>query len=154
LAFWNRKNKAAEAEQKENRAALFESVLQSRYAEFFYALDIPRVHAQVVSKEDATKCGRLIMNYIVHNPEESKAFARALLIDGDPRLRDPVWVATHEAKAGGTGPVHQLTYRAIETLVSNNTSLFCFGAVDCMAVMGKRALMEMGIWKPGAAGTA
>lgn len=145
LAFFKGKQKRGQIDQRHSRAALLEPLFNGRHAEFFNALDIPRVHGYEVSDDAAATCGRHIVTYIAHNPEEAAAFAQGLMkwqTKGDPRPADPVLAAESENQYGAKGDVHLVSYRAIEALMTNNKSLTCFRSLDYGRVVEERMKLE------------
>lgn len=137
--------RAGKITEREARKVFLEPLFDDRFAEFFRALDVPMMIDLRVDNDAARKCGRLIMNYIAHNPEEGALFMNGLKkwsTKGSGELYDPVVAADSERKFGAKGAIHLVSYRAIETLMRNN-SLDCFRGVDHGKVMEYRAVMEL-----------
>lgn len=129
---------------RRTNAEIISPLFQGRFGDFYLALDVPLERDQQVSKEDATKCGRHIMNYLAHNPEEAALFTRGLSrwnIKGSNALCDPVTAASSEVIYDAKAEVHATSYRAIESLIKQN-NLACFKTVDRIGLM--TCLTEIG----------
>ena len=121
------------ANEREARKVFIEPLFADRFAEFFRALDIPMNLGMRCDNQAAYRCGRLIMGYLAHNPDEGGLFMRGLRkwrTKGTNQLGDPVESAESERKYNAKGEIHLVAYRAIEALMTNNPALPCFQAVD------------------------
>jgi hypothetical protein len=146
LAVVKANKKQSNIQQRQSRATLLEPLFNERYSEFFNALDVPMVHGYVVTADNAEKCGRHIVNYIAHNPQEGAVFTQGLRkwhTKGDVGPLDPVLAAESETKFDAKGEIHLVSYRAIEALMTNNKSLTCFNAVDFGGVVEERTNLEL-----------
>lgn len=139
-------NRHSKNEQRRSRATLLAPMFNGRYAEFFEALDIPRLYGSVMMEDDADSCGRHIVNYIAHNPEESFVFSQGLMrwrTKGGSQLCDPILAAETETLLDEKAEIHLVSYRAIEALMINNRSLRCFHSIDLGQVVAEIARIEL-----------
>jgi len=137
VAFLKGKSAAKASAQRHVKLAVIEPWFQERFAEFYMALDVPYSLDEEPDWETAHQCGRLIMNYLAHNPSEADIFYRGLLgwtrnDMGVGGLCDPAEAAECELLAE-KGEIHFISYHAIKALMKNN-SLPCFRTVDLAAV--------------------
>lgn len=146
LAFFKSKAKVDAIDERENRKALIEPVFGGRFSEFFKALDIPILHGSHVSEADAHQCGRHIMTYLAHNPQEGALFLQGLKkwqTKGSHQLCDPVTAAKSERDYDAKAEIHLVSYRAVEALMANNNNLRCFRSINFGKVMEERMILDL-----------
>ena len=133
---------------RESGKLLLEPLFAGRFAKFFTTLDVPILDWAELNDADAEKCGRHIMAYLAHNPEEGALFIRGLQkwkTKGAHHPLDPVIAAESENMSQRKGEIHLASYRAIESLMTNNRQLTCFRAVCLPTVTLYRGLLEIGM---------
>lgn len=145
LFLFKAKKNADKMDRRMQFLPIIEPLFQSRYSDFFMALDIPLVSGYSISEADAERCGRLIMNYLAHNPEEAAIFVKGLdkwKTVGSNSLCDPVTAAQSEKMYDAKGEIHLTSYRAIEALMTNNKNLKCFGSINYGKIIQYRTMIE------------
>lgn len=145
ILFIKAKGNASRVEKRERVKEVIEPMFGDRFAEFFFALDMPTFKWEEVSETEAHQCGRHIMNYIAHNPTETTEFMNGLknwTTKGDPNLCDPVTAAKAENTYNAKGAIHAVSYRAVEAVMTNNR-IKCFEKVDLAGVTAARAMLEL-----------
>lgn len=133
LSFFKAKKKVNKINRREEVKAVIEPLFRERFSEFFYALDVPTLPGHELTTQEAHQCGRHIMNYLAHNPEEAAVFMEGLdkmRTKGSLVLPDPVSAAQDEGTLNDKGRIHLTSYRAIQTIMTNNRTLRCFGKVS------------------------
>lgn len=131
--------------ERQNRKVFIEPLFTGRFADFFNALDIPKKPGRMTSEADAHQCGRHIMNYIAHNPDEGALFMRGLekwRTKGDDRPCHPATAANDERRLDCKGEIHLVGYRAIEALTANNSDLRCFASINPAEIRARRLELE------------
>ncbi len=132
IAFFNIKKKEYNNNQRKVISEIISPLFKERYGEFYKSLDIPYVLFDYGPESDAIKCGRHIVNYISHNPEEAAQFIEGLkfwTLKGSSSLCDPIEAAKCEVGQNIKRHIHLVSYRAIEALMMHN-NLPCFNSVD------------------------
>ena len=145
LAFFKSKRKVDAIDERNNRKALIEPIFGGRFSEFFKALDMPILHGFHVGEADAHQCGRHIMNYLAHNPQEGAIFLQGLKkwqTKGSYQLCDPVTAAESERTYDVKAEIHLVSYRAVEALMTNNKNLQCFGSINFGKLVEQRMMLE------------
>jgi hypothetical protein len=146
LVIFNSSENEKRRSHRDGRKVLLEPLFGGQFAEFFAALDIPVLNGSDVNEADADKCGRHIMTYLAHNPEEGATFMKGLerwKAEGSHQLCHPVAAALAETVSNAKCEVHLVSYRAIESLMANNTQLRCFKAVDFDKLASYRRTTEL-----------
>lgn len=145
VMFLKSQGTVAKSNERRNRKIFIEPLFTGRFADFFNALDIPRIPGRTISDADAHQCGRHIMNYIAHNSGEGVLFMQGLekwRTKGDDRPCHPVTAATDERRLKAKGEIHLVSYRAIDALMTNNPNLRCFDSINPAAIRGRRQELE------------
>lgn len=146
IYFFKSKKKVDKIVERDNRKLLIEPLFGNKFAEFFMALDMPKLNEQRFDYHEAHKCGRHIMTYLAHNPEEGSLFLQGLKkwqTKGSQQLCDPVTAAQSERDYDAKGEIHLVSYRAVESLMKNNKSLTCFRPIDFDQLVLGRIELEM-----------
>lgn len=145
LAFFRSKKKIDAIAERDNRKVLIEPIFGGRFSEFFEALEMPILHGLRVDETDAHQCGRHIMNYLAHNPQEGALFLQGLKkwqTKGSHQLCDPVTAAESERDYDSKAEIHLVSYRAAEALMTNN-NLRCFGSINFGKLVEQRMMLEL-----------
>lgn len=142
LAFFNAKKNAYKNNQRRVISEIISPMFVGKYGVFYCELDVPyeayaddpRGFFDRDPSPDCipVQCGRHIVNYISHNPEEAALFVEGLKfwsIKGRSALYDPVEAAKCERVQKEKRNIHLVSYRAIEALMMHN-NLPCFNGVD------------------------
>jgi hypothetical protein len=146
LAFFKSKTKVDAIAERENRKALVEPIFGGRFADFFRALDMPILYDHRMDEATAHQCGRHIMNYLAHNPQEGALFMQGLkkwATKGSNQLCDPVTAAEAERSYDAKGEIHLVSYRAVEALMTNNKGLACFHSIDFGKLVTQRTMLDL-----------
>lgn len=146
LAFFKSKGKVDAIVERDNRKVLIEPIFGGRFSEFFKALDMPILHGYCVDESDAYQCGRHIMNFLAHNPQEGALFLQGLKkwkTKGSYQLCDPVTAAESERTYNAKAEIHLVSYRAVEALMTNNNGLRCFGAINYGKLVEQRVMLDL-----------
>lgn len=115
--------------------SVMEPLVGGSWADFYRALDIPKVAHKPGNAAYDERCGQHILNFISHNHHVTEAFMNALKLHrmkGNPALPTAIEALGYEREWQG-GPMHHICYLAVTTLTSQN-SLHCFDDVDMIAV--------------------
>ncbi len=146
LAWSKAKNKVAKSDRREELKTVIEPLFQGRFADFYYALDVPTIGGNP-SIQEAHQCGRHIMNYLAQNPSEAALFMKGLdkklKTMGNTSLCAPVTAALKEKTTPQKGDIHLTSYRAIEAIITNNPNLSCFKNVSILLVSLQISLMSI-----------
>lgn len=145
LAWSKAKNKVAKSDRREELKTVIEPLFQGRFADFYYALDVPTIGGNP-SEQEAHQCGRHVMNYLAQNPSEAALFMKGLdkwKTKGSTTLCDPVTAAHNEKTTPQKGEIHLTSYRAIEAIKTNNPNLSCFKYVSILFVSLQISLMSI-----------
>lgn len=145
VAVMRAKSQVHQSTERESRRVFVEPLFTGQFAEFFQALDMPLVPGGTVDHADAHKCGRHIMNYLAHNPEEGVVFMRGLnkwRTKGEYSPCHPVIAASDERTLNCKGEIHLVAYRAVEAVMVNNPGLSCFRSIDRQGVTVRRLTLE------------
>jgi hypothetical protein len=145
LGFFKSKSKAIKADRRSSVLQAISPLFGERYAEFYEALNVPRLVFEAPSKDEAYQCGRLIVSYIAHNPSETALLLEGLklrTLHGNSNLWDPVDAVKCEAQHSAMGNIQLISYRAIETLMTQN-NLPCFRYVSLPEVQLKILLAHL-----------
>lgn len=146
LVLMRAKGQADRSVERENRKVFVEPIFTGQFAEFFRALDMPLIPGESIDHNDAHKCGRHIMNYIAHNPDEGALFMRGLnkwRTKGDYSPCHPVVAAADERALNCKGEVHLVAYRAVEAIMTNNPGIPCFRSIDRQGLTVRRLTLEL-----------
>lgn len=144
LLFLNGVKEAKASKKRKVIAEVIEPLFGGRFSDFYDALDVPYEWNAERTQSKSHQCGRLIMNYLAHNPSEAALFTRGLkrwATKGSGQLCDPVDAAGYEMLYDEKKEIHLTAYRAIEALMSQN-SLPCFQGVDLDAVSQYASAIE------------
>lgn len=123
----------AAIERRQERRAQLEPLFEQRFDEFFLALDVPMNTTREVTSQEATQCGRHILNYLAHNPGEASLFMKGVEKEArrfGGRKPDPVLAARRESMDHAKAEIHLSCGRAILAVATNNPNLQCFRNVD------------------------
>lgn len=138
LVALNAKKNQESIVRREEAKTVIEPLFREQFAEFFLALDLPTKFRQKLTDGEAHQCGRHLMNFIAHNPNETRSFMAALTQQANRNSSnslDPV------AAAKDTG-LDLLCYRAVLALMTNNPNLGCFSKIDCGKVLEEASKIE------------
>jgi hypothetical protein len=132
LAFIQSKGRAKKMEAMRESKTILDPLFDGRFDDFFLSLDLPLNNGVTISREEAGKCGRHIVNFIAYNPEETELFIRGLKrwrggarARSDSTLCDPIQAAKTEVLLE-KAEVHLSAYRAMEAISLNNKNLSSF----------------------------
>ena len=142
LLFLNAKENVKAIERREHNLQVIEPLFEGRFVEFFMALDIPIYGWEKITNEDAYQCGRHIMSYIAHNPEEAVILVQGLEKKQLEYPCDLITAAEDERDLNAKGEIHIVTYRAIEALITQN-KIKCFEKIDLAGVLERQARLEI-----------
>lgn len=130
-------------------AVVISKVFDGEHEKFFRSLDIPLLTGYEITEEDAHQAGRLIMNYLIQNPDDGIGFLEGVAAwtvqdgSGDTDYIEAALAAKSERDYNMKANVHLFAYRAVETLMVNNKNLKCFRSVNLAKVMEFRSIIEM-----------
>ena len=119
----------AAIERRKDLRAQLEPLFEQRFDEFFLALDVPMRSKYEVTNQEATQCGRHILNYLAHNPGEAALFLKGVEKEArrfGGKQPDPVLAARREVFNGAKAEMHLSCGRAIVAVATHNPSLQCF----------------------------
>lgn len=131
------KNKVNKSDRRRVISSAIEPLFNNAHGDFARALKLPIWAGRNMSSEDATQCGRHIMNYIANNPEELSEFMKGLNKWRDReggRLPSALAAVQYEDDDLKYEEVHLVSYRAVEALMAKNPHLTCFAAVQTKGV--------------------
>jgi hypothetical protein len=114
---------AREHAVREARKEVIERLFGDEFGEFFLELEVPLKDGVRVSPEDAKACGRHIMLYLVHNPDEANRFIEAM------HGATPLEAASYESMAETIEGVRLVGFRAISHICASYQHSF-FSGVD------------------------
>jgi hypothetical protein len=114
---------------------LLEPLFNNKFDDFFLSLNVPLKHGVAISNEDAYTCGRLVMVYLSHNPEDAKAFVESL--DGN----SPEEALSYELMLEHDQSIRTIGFRAISTITSRYSHR-CFSGIDVDRVNNKLFELE------------
>ncbi|MDQ7962795.1 hypothetical protein RDI61_01845 [Pseudomonas plecoglossicida] len=126
--------------------AILNPLFSDNFADFFRALDVPFMHGYANTDEECRQCGRHIMNYLCHNPEEAAIFVKGLKrwgTNGYEGFSDPVVAASAENEYDTKAEIHLTSYRAIDAIMTNNKGIKCFGKVDYGKLLEYKVQLEL-----------
>lgn len=103
--------------------SLLEPLFKDKFDEFFLNLNVPLKRGLAMSREDAFSCGRHVMVYLSHNPEDAKSFVRYL--DGN----SPDEALSYELMLEHDQYIRTIGLRAI-SVITQRYNYRCFSAVD------------------------
>ncbi len=149
LVWFNARRKVAGINRREEVKNVIEPLFQGRFSEFFNALDMPTTLNEKLTEQEAHQCGRHIMNYLAHNPSEAAIFMKGLekwRTKGSPTLCDPVTAASDESNLNAKGEIHLTAYRAVESVMTNNSGLRCFSKINLPLVALNRSTLEVNLF--------
>jgi hypothetical protein len=119
----------AAIERRQDLRAQIEPLFEQRLDEFFLALDVRMSSRHEVTNQEATQCGRHILNYLAHNPGEAALFMKGVEQEArrfGGRKPDPVLAARREVMDDAKAEIHLSCGRAIVAVATHNPSLQCF----------------------------
>ncbi len=105
------------------RGELIEKMFGDEFGEFFLELEVPLKDGVRVSPDDAKACGRHIMLYLAHNPDEAGRFIEAT------RGASPLEAASYERMGETIEGVRLVGFRAISHICASYNHPF-FSGVD------------------------
>ena len=122
------KGKVNKVEQRHERKGFIEPLFANQYAEFYYALLGKYASQRKPDYPIAHQGGRLIMNYIAHNPEEAALFMKGLqrIPNSRPGLATALEAVEYEKAQGDMRYIHLVAYNGIQTMKKQNPDLRCF----------------------------
>lgn len=132
------KKKQESIVRREEAKTVFEPLFREQFAAFFLALDPPTKFRQKLTEAEAHQCGRHLMNFVAHNPGETRTFMAALAQQAkrsSSGLLDPIAAAKERN-------LDLLCYRAVLALMANNHDLQCFSKIDSSKVSAEATNIE------------
>lgn len=144
LLFLKAKDKTRKIDIMREKRTVLDPLFRERFDEFFLSLDLPLASGATISKEEASHCGRHIVNFIAYNHEETELLIKGLKRweDGTgSALCDPIRAAQIESLLQ-KAEVHLVAYRAMEAISINNRNLRSFQKISLPVLRERMAVIE------------
>jgi hypothetical protein len=115
--------------------SILEPLFKDKFDDFFLNLNVPLKPGLAMSKEDAFSCGRHVMVYLSHNPDDAKSFVQHL--DGN----SPDEALSYELMLEHDQYIRTIGFRAV-SVITHRYNHRCFSAIDINRLNGKLDELE------------